>query len=180
MTTQSPQTTPPTDVGGTEAPEVRNRWIAGVALVAIGLIALIANFVESPSLGMLIVPTLGLIFTLWGIAVRQIGLVIPGGILSGIGLGVYLMDGPFSHLAGEAEAGIFLLAFSLGWFLISGLSAYVCGRVLLWPLIPGGILAVIGGALLVGGTALVVLEWVGKLWPLALIAAGAYLVLRRR
>jgi hypothetical protein len=162
-----------------QAQDVRGRWVAGVALVVIGLVSLLTNIIDSPSLGMLIVPTLGLVFTLWGIVVRQVGLLIPGGILSGIGLGIYLVDGPFSALSGDAEAGVFLLAFALGWGLITLLSAFV-ERIHWWPLIPGGILALIGGALLQGGLALEILAWVGKLWPLGLIAFGLYLVLRRK
>ncbi len=156
------------------------RIVTGVALVVIGLIAVLANFFDSPSFGILIVPTLGLIFLLWGIIVREVGLLIPGGILGGIGLGIYLNQGPFSYLEDTGEAGLFLLSFALGWALITLLSAFISDRVHWWPLIPGGVLAVIGGALMAGGLALEVLSWIGRFWPLGLVAVGLYLIIKRR
>ena len=158
--------------------EARHRWLAGTALIAIGLFVLIAQFVESETLGLLFLPGLGLIFLLWGSLARSVGLLIPGGILSGIGLGVYLMGGPLSHLEGEAEGAVFLLSFAAGWALITLLSALVCQEAHWWPLIPGGIMALIGGALLAGGAALTALEWAGKAWPLIFIGFGLYLLLR--
>ena len=160
--------------------EVRNRWIAGIALIAIGVLVLVAQFSKSELLGLLFLPGLGLIFLLWGSAVRSVGLLIPGGVLSGIGLGAYLMEGPLSYLEDEAEGAVFLLSFAFGWALITLLSALVCREVHWWPLIPGGIMALIGSALLVGGPALTALEWTGKVWPLILIGLGAYLLLRRQ
>jgi hypothetical protein len=47
-----------------------------------------------------------------------------------------------------------------------------------WPLIPGGILALVGGALLLGDAGLTFLTIVGQFWPLALVAAGLYLLWR--
>lgn len=39
-------------------------------------------------------------------------------------------------------------------------------------------MALISGAVLVQGPFIIVLEWVGKLWPLALIAGGAAILIR--
>ena len=130
-------------------------------LIAIGVLVLVAQFGGSETLGLLFLPALGLIFLIWGSAARSVGLLIPGGILSGIGLGVYLTGGPLSHLEGEAEGAVFLLSFAAGWALITLLSGLICGQTHWWPLIPGGIMAFIGGALLIGGAALTALEWVG-------------------
>jgi len=160
--------------------EVRNRWIAGIALIAIGVLVLVAQFSKSDLWRLLFLPGLGLIFLIWGSAVRSVGLLIPGGVLSGIGLGAYLMEGPLSYLEGEAEGAVFLLSFAFGWALITLLSALVCRETHWWPLIPGGIMTLIGGALLVGGPALTALEWSGKAWPLILIGLGAYLLLRQQ
>lgn len=158
----------------------RNRWLAGAALIGIGLLLLVAQLVEGELLGRVFLLLLGGIFILWGILSRQIGLLIPGGILSGLGLGVWLITGPFHSLEEADQGGVFLLAFALGWGLISLLSLLFTERVCWWPLIPGGILALIGGGLLWGEVGRQVLEWVGKLWPVALIAVGLYLLLGRR
>ena len=61
----------------------RDRIIAGVALIAIGAVVFWAQISNHPELTWLIVPILGLIFLIWGLAARTIGLIIPGGILSG-------------------------------------------------------------------------------------------------
>jgi hypothetical protein len=165
--------------GESDAREVRGRWMAGIALIAIGVLVLVAQFAKSETLGLLFLPGLGLIFLIWGSAAHSVGLLIPGGILSGIGLGVYLMGGPLSHLEGQTEGAVFLLSFAAGWGLIALLSGLVCRETHWWPLIPGGIMAFIGGMLLIGGAALTALEWAGKAWPLILIGFGLYLLLRR-
>ena len=166
--------------GELDARDARNRWLTGIALIAIGMLVLVVQFAKSETLGLLLLPGLGLIFLLWGSLARSVGLFIPGGVLSGIGLGVYLTAGPLSYLEGEAEGAVFLLAFAAGWGLITLLSALVCRETHWWPLIPGGIMALIGGALLAGGPGLTALEWAGKLWPLILIGLGAYVLVRRQ
>ena len=109
---------------GSDKGRWRDRWIAGIALVAIGALVLIVQFAESEVLGLLLLSGLGLIFLIWGCLVRSVGLLISGGVLSGIGLGAYLIAGPLSHLDGEG--GVFLLSFAAGWALITLLSALIC------------------------------------------------------
>ncbi len=158
----------------------RGRLMAGLALIAIGTLILIFQAVDLRYQGPLALAAIGLIFLLWGIGARVVGPLIPGGILSGIALGSFLIEGPFGHLEDPASGGVFVLAFAAGWVLITVLSAAVAGGILWWPLIPGGVLAVIGGALLIGGSLLRVVVLLGDLWPLGLIAAGLYFLFRRR
>ena len=152
--------------------------ISGIALILIGLLILAAQLFELPSFGQLFLPGLGLIFLLWGIFSRSGGLLIPGGVLTGIGVGVYLMD--VLPVAESQDAGVFLLSFGGGFALITLLSAVFTPDKHWWALIPGAILAAIGGALLIGGTALQVLEVLGTYWPVILILVGIYILLRRR
>ena len=63
----------------------RSGVIAGVALIAIGLLALLSQLVDLQNFGLLVLPTLALIFLAWGLITRTFGLIIPGGILAGIG-----------------------------------------------------------------------------------------------
>ena len=93
--------------------------------------------------------------------------------------GILLTAGPFDDVSGDASGGIFLLSFPAGWFLIPVLSTIFTGDNHWWALIPGGIMAVIGGALLFGGMAIAVLEFLGQIWPVFLILGGLYLILRR-
>jgi len=103
--------------------------------------------------------------------------IIPAGIMGGIGTGVFAMNSyPWGN---DAEGGVFLLSFALGWFSITAISALFTQKPQWWAAIPGTIMALIGGAVLVGGVALQTLEVVSDFWPLALIAGGAYLLWQR-
>ena len=155
-----------------------NRLFSGLFLIGLGLLLLAAQFIQAQWMGLLILPLLSVGFLLWGLFARNPGLLVPGGILGGIGLGTYLNSGLFAEAGEQTQGGVFMLAFAAGWALIVLLSL-VINRVQWWPLIPGGIMAVIGAALLAGGAGVMVLEWLGKLWPLILIAIGAGILLRR-
>jgi hypothetical protein len=160
--------------------EARDRVILGVMLIAIGLLVFLSQIVKVPQIELLILPGLAVIFLLWGVITREIGLIIPGGILAGVALGVYLMIGPYAGQIEENQAGVFMLAFSAGWALISLLSPISKQGFQWWPLIPGGIIGLVGLAIMRGGAAMQLLEIIGYIWPLVLVAIGAYLLLRRR
>ena len=163
-----------------EKEETRNRLVGGIALIILGLLALAAQFVELDWLGLMILPALGAIFLVWGLLTRESGLFIPSGILSGLGLGTLLVAGPFSSIAEDAQGGIFMLAFALGWALIPLFSILFTSERHLWALIPGGIMALIGIGLLFGGMAFTILEFLGIVWPVFLILGGLFLIFRRR
>lgn len=159
----------------------RSGIFGGIVLIVIGLLALAAQFIEFGEwLGLLILPALGLIFFAWGIVTRESGLMIPGGILSGLGLGTLLITvGPFADTGGDFQGGIFMLAFALGWFLIPIVSSLVTGDNHWWAVIPGGIIGLIGAASIFGGVAFTALEWLGRFWPVFLILINLYILLRR-
>jgi hypothetical protein len=166
--------------GAKEPTEARDRVILGVMLIAIGLLVLLSQVIDLPRIELLILPGLALIFLLWGLLTREIGLMIPGGILAGIAAGIYLMTGPYAGQIEDNQAGVFLLAFSAGWALISLLSPISKQGFQWWPLIPGGIIAFVGLAVMRGGAALQLLEILGYAWPLILVAVGVYILLKRR
>jgi hypothetical protein len=87
---------------------------------------------------------LGLVFLVWGILTHNAGLLIPAGILSGIGTGIVLIEGPLHVVSQQQEGGVFLMAFALGWFSITLLSLLFTHDPQWWPLIPGSILGGIG------------------------------------
>lgn len=159
----------------------RDGLAGGLILVVIGLIALAGQFIDFdsfPNLEMLIVPAIGVVFLLWGIITRQAGPIIPGGIMSGIGLGIVLIASPIEIVSAANEGGIFMLSFAFGWVLITVLTAVFTRKTHFWPLIPAAIMALIGGTVLVGGIFETALSLLGKLWPLALIALGAGILLQ--
>lgn len=149
----------------------RNQLLGGVVMIGLGLVFLVAQFVEIENIGLYILPGLAAIFLIWGLITRNPGLLVPGGILSGIALGTYLVTGPFNDVADQSQGGYFLLAFAAGWALITVLSLLI-GQRQMWPLIPGSIMLIIGGALVTGGNTLDLFLSLLRLWPLALIAGG--------
>ena len=152
----------------------------GIILIAIGAIALLGQLDLFANVGGLIVPALGLIFLASGLLTRTFGLVIPGGILGGIGLGIALTEGPLAGLGEPAQGGVFTLAFAAGWLLIALLSRFTTSAFQWWPLIPAGILALVGGLLVAGEAGLQILKAIGYAWPVALIVVGAWIILRKR
>ncbi|MCB8965933.1 MAG: hypothetical protein R3E31_17260 [Chloroflexota bacterium] len=157
----------------------KNELVGGILLVSFGLLALLGQFINlSPWMGLLVLPIIGGIFLLAGIIARNVGFMIPGGILSGIGLGAFLIEGPLNNLEGDAEGAVFMLSFACGWALITILSALFTKKTQWWPLIPGGIMAFIGGGLLFGGAFISTLTLLGKVWPVFLIASGVYVIFK--
>ncbi len=158
----------------------RNELIAGLMLIGLGILILVAQLVNISTIGLLIPILLGAIFMLWGITTRTAGLMIPGGILGGIGLGVLLIAGPFERFAGndEQSGAIFMLSFALGWLSITVATALFGEETHWWPLIPGAIMGVIGGALIFGGIFVAALELLGTIWPAFLIVIGLVILWR--
>jgi hypothetical protein len=153
--------------------------VGGLILIVIGAIALVGQFVQTAWYPQLILGALAVVFLTAGLATRQNGFIIPGGILAGLSLGVLTQQLVLDHTL-DYKGGLFLLSFASGWVLISLLSL-VNGKWMAWPLIPGAILAAVGGAVMVGGSVLAALKLFGNYgWPLVLIAVGAWILLRRK
>jgi hypothetical protein len=121
-----------------------HRLVGGIILILFGLTALLARWLDISTYMTLLI---GLAMLVWGSLTRRTGWIIPGGVLSGIGLGILSIEGPW-NIVGSDQNGVFLACFALGWFLIFVLSAiFTCPQ--WWALIPGGIMAAVGGTLLV-------------------------------
>lgn len=160
--------------------DARARIVAGIALIAIGLLALLAQLTNWSILGWMVLPTLAVIFLTWGLLTRNFGLIIPGGIVGGLGLGLFTMVGPFSDLFAGLQPGVFMLSFAAGWALITLLSPITSNRVHWWPLIPGAVIGMVGLFLLGGRFTWAVMQLMGYGWALILIGIGVYLLLRRK
>jgi hypothetical protein len=162
---------------GKQLKENRNEWIGGVIMIAIGLFFLANQFIDFnwDRIGVFFLPALGGVFLLAGIFTRQAGLIIPGGIISGIGWGAVLVTGPFSD-TGDVEGGVFMLTFAAGWALITVLTAVFTKETHWWALIPGGIMAIIGAGILFGGIFMQGLALLGQIWPVFLILLGIYVL----
>lgn len=159
----------------------RGNFVGGLILIVVGVLALLAQFVDiGEMMGWIVLGGLSLVFIVAGIATRQSGFFIPGGILAGLALGVLLtierVEIPFV----EDGGGMFLLAFAAGWVLIPVLSIiFTHGERHLWALIVAAIMALVGAAVSFGGAAMDALELLGRIWPIFLIAGGLLILLKR-
>jgi hypothetical protein len=147
----------------------RPNRLGAVALIAIGALFLIAQLTTSDRLGLLFLPLIGLGFIGWALQSHHVGLLVPGGILLGIGTGSGLINALFPDSAGNIQGGVFFLAFAAGWLLIALLSGLADNHTHRWPLIPGGIMAGLGALLIIGSV------W----WPLAVVAIGLALYVKK-
>jgi len=156
--------------------KIIDRGLVGLALVVIGAMTLAANLWNSELIGLFVLPVLGVMFLAWGFLQRQAGPMIPGGILTGLGLGTLAQQTLFISSSGEVRGALVVMGLALGFLVIMPLSQLVEGRFHWWPSIPGGILLIISLAMLAGPGGVVVLDALGTLWPVALIVVGAYLL----
>lgn len=155
--------------------------VGGAILIIIGLATLLGQF-GFVQFGEYVTGLVGAIFILAAFLRRKNGMLVPGGILLGINAGALLQG---FHPTTPAGSGAFLLAFAGGWLLISLLSGVLnridaSSKVMLWPLIPGGIIGAVGGLLLMGPNGIYLLSQLSLVWPVVLILLGLWIILRRR
>ena len=58
---------------------------------------------------------LGVLFIVWGLLARLPGLMIPGGILTGLGSGILLSQYAFGSTTGDVQGGIIVLGLGVGF-----------------------------------------------------------------
>ncbi len=122
---------------------------------------------------------LGLALLIWGMAARLFGLIIPGSLLLGIGPGIYFGWRDLVDINALAQTGVMLVFFAFGWGLITVLARRIYGKFIWWPLIPGGILAVAGWGLFIGGDPGNALGFIGNTGTIGILVFGLYLILMR-
>lgn len=150
---------------------------AGTALllIALGIMFLLGNYFN---LGTTFLAIIGLFLLVAYFALgRSPGFLIPGGILTGLGLGVYAAN--VGALGGERGWWpLILVGLGVGFLLIWALE-----RSQRWAVLPGSIISALGLLFLLttlGG----IIPWgvwrsVGDWWPLILIALGLWMMYRQ-
>ncbi len=123
---------------------------------------------------------LGLPLLGWGLVSRLFGLIIPGCLLIGAGPGIYMAWGADQPANGLVQTGVMLVWFSLGWALITLFSRMRYHRFAWWPLIPGGIMAMVGCGLYIGGDPDNALGFISNTGSIGLMIFGLYLLLMRK
>lgn len=158
------------------------RVVPGFLLIALGALILLANLRLLP--GELFLITLGLGFlAAYFLGKRNLGFLIPGAVLTAIGL----FAGLEARMSARADLGpvflIFLGAAFITVYLVhtSRLEAAARGA-RRWPLIPGGILMTLG---IISTVAVNLgreedLATILDYWPAVLILLGVIIILRGR
>jgi hypothetical protein len=141
--------------------------VAGLVIAGIGLFFLAGQL--EPDIGQFVTMFIGLALLAVFVVTRQYGFLVPGSILTGVGIGIVLD----SAASGEVESGLMMLALAGGF-----LGIWVIGSIYRlpenhwWPLIPGGILTLIGLVQLTRTDVAGAL----RLWPVILIVLGAFVL----
>jgi hypothetical protein len=143
---------------------MRTEQLVGILLVALGAFLFV---VFQTGVGGEAVPLfIGVAFSLAFATTRNYGLLVPAAILTGLGTGIV------TTAAGGPESSP-VLGLGLGFLAIYGIDRLAHGRgASWWPLIPGGILTVVGVTSLPAVRSLV-----PYVVPLAVVAAGIWLLL---
>lgn len=164
--TQATQRTPVRD---------SSQLTAAIALIVIGVIGIVTQLWQPRAdVGGWVVGAIGLGFLAVFGATRQYRYAVPGGIMTGLGAGIVVSQ--IVHwTTTEGEGGAVVLGLGLGFVSILVLQAFAEQvRNRWWPVIPGGILGVVGLALLIGGKAIQALDY----WGVAIVAIGLVVLWR--
>jgi hypothetical protein len=150
----------------------RQTAVPALVLIGIGVVLLIAQLTGiGPEA---VVAVIGAGFLIAYAATRTYGFLIPGGIMTGLGIGIVIEV----EAAGSRGEPV-LLGLGIGFLAIYAVDAMVRrSAALWWPVIPGGILATIG--VLVGTGREGWLQNAGSWWPAILIVIGALILLSQR
>jgi hypothetical protein len=152
----------------------RDRIVFAVVLIVVGIGGFVSQLVDvTPVAGGVVVLLIGVGLLGAFSLTRQYGYLIPGGIMTGLGAGIVVSE--YLTLTGEASGGVIVLGLGLGFVSIWAVSSLLnLAQHHWWPLIPGGILSTVGGALLIGGRTVALLDY----WYVAVIAVGLILLWR--
>lgn len=141
--------------------------VPGLILIVLGAFLF---FVQATGVGAeAIVAVIGAGFLVAYAVTRHYGFLVPGGILTGLGLGIVW------EVSSPTAGGVVLIGLGLGFLSIWVVDAVMKHTpVAWWPIIPGGILGTIGFLVETGREGLLAdLNW---LWPAALIVVGVILL----
>lgn len=109
---------------------------------------------------------------------RAIGSIVAASLAFGFLLAVLLVAIPFAGAAENVISGIVLLAFASGWALLAILSRRT-DQPQTWAAVPAGLMAICGLALIAWPSA-VLYDGIGWVWPPALLALVAWMIIRSR
>ena len=142
--------------------------LPGIMLVVIGVVLLAAQWFDVTGAGVL--AAIAAVFLIAYATSRNYGLLIPGMILGGLAAGVGLQESGY-----DPQGGLVVIGLAAGFFGIFIIDVFAGHPDRWWPLIPAGILSVVGSDQLVRGT--IVSDAIARYWPLALVIAGVAILM---
>lgn len=153
----------------------RDRIAFAMILIVVGVAGLVTQVWQpSSDVGGWIVMIIGLGLVGAFIYTRLYGYLVPGGIMTGLGVGIVASE-TLTFASDEGTGGVVVLGLGLGFLAIWVIGTFVhVAQHHWWPVVPGGILAVVGGALVIGGQAVDLLDY----WGVAVIAVGLFVLWR--
>jgi hypothetical protein len=153
----------------------RDRIAFAFILIVVGVVGLAAQVWEiNADLGGWIVLAIGAGLLGAFAYTRGYGYLIPGGILTGLGAGIVASES-LTFASDEGTGGVIVLGLGLGFLAIWVIGSLVhVAQHHWWPIVPGGILSIVGGALLLGGQAVDLLDY----WGVAVIGVGIVVLWR--
>ncbi len=160
----------------------------GILLVLAGLFILIQQFFSFEITGSVFMAGLALFFILWGATQRKAGLLIPGGILTGLSFGIFMIEDS-GTLTEYMEGGVMLFSLAAGFAIITLLARLFTTEKHWWALIVAGILTLIGSGVLIAETpeAHILKPLVTAIfnagqyfWPVIMIILGIWIIFKRQ
>lgn len=149
-------------------------YVGAVILILIGVLALIANLGGPRISGDAIPLAIGIAFLVGYAFTRRYGYLVPGGIVTGVGAGIWV-----ASLIGVSDKGPYvMIGGGLGFLLIYALDVARSGLAARWwPIVPGALMVVAGA-----GVAAQNQGWaqqIGNWSPLLLVVLGIWLIIAR-
>ena len=137
-------------------------------LLTAGVLVLAGRAV--PVVGDCLALVLGIELLVWAGVTREDGLLVAGGVTSGLGLGVLLAAWPLRNADPNVIGGAFVVSVASGFLLVAVLGHWWQRRQT-WAWLTAAVAGVVGGALMAGAEVLgQLIEWGGAA---ALLVAGA-------
>lgn len=147
----------------------------GMIAILGGILIVLGQFMDLDPAMPWVTLVLGLAMLGYGILMRTAAGLIPGGIVTGVGVGLTVI-GPATIDSGERGAGLFLLCLALGFLSIPVTTRLLTEEMHWWGFIPGGIIFLVGLAVMFGGAFMQALNLVQIGGALALVVFGGWLI----
>lgn len=160
----------------------------GILLILLGFFILLDQIFNFQMSGGVFLAALGIVFTLWGSTQKKAGLLVPGGILIGLCIGVFLIEDGGTIPTPYSE-GVFLLSLGAGFGLVTLLTQLFTVEKSWWAMIVAGILSLLGTGLIImeipdAQSIKQVVEGIFTglqyAWPLALVCLGLWIIFKHR